>query len=476
MFLKNVKKLFSDAAPISVQLTFFYSLSTFILITIVSLFFYLGMVNILHNADYQFLSDEINIVQNILETKPNNLIALKQEITDIPYSLNNSVYHYYIRVLDHNRKVVSETQHMDKIIKHNAFFTNETASFAKQSQWWQADDGSYYLLMQSPVKVGKESHLWVIQIALDVSYQKAVINKYRKNGIIVLFVGALFSILIGYLISRRGMRRLYELTSITRKITANALQQRIDPQFWPKELNELAAAYNQMLDRIEESVSRLTVFSDDLAHELRIPITNLMGETEVALSQDYSIEDYKRVMESNLEELNRLYQIVENLLFLARAENPQLDISKEVLNLANEINVMCRYYQAVADEKNIQLSYEGKAIACVNSVMFRRMIGNILSNALKYSPNGGKVVFTIKEMDNQAIQILLTDTGIGITKKDLPNIFNRFYRVDTARTQSTYGIGLGLAIVKSIVDLHHGTILVSSVIGKGTEIVINLPK
>ena len=250
MFLRNVKKLFSDTAPISVRLTFFYSLSTFILITIVSLFFYLGMVNILHNADYQFLSDEIDIVQNILETKPNNLAALKQEITDIPYSLNNSVYHYYIRVLDNNGKVVSETQHMDKIIKHNAFFTNEKASFAKQSQWWQADDGSHYLLMQSSVKVGKENQLWVIQIALDVSYQKTVINKYRKNGIIVLFVGALFSILIGYLISRRGMRRLYELTNITKKITANALQQRIDPEFWPKELNELAAAYNQILNPI----------------------------------------------------------------------------------------------------------------------------------------------------------------------------------------------------------------------------------
>ncbi len=434
------------------------------------------MVNILCNADYQFLSDEIDIVQNILESKPDNLLALKQEINDIPYSSNNSVYHYYIRVIDHNRKVVSETQHMNKLIKHNAFFTNEKASFAKQSQWWRASDGSYYLLMQSSVKVGKENQLWAIQIALDVSYQKSVINKYRKNGIIVLFVGALFSILIGYLISRRGMRRLFELTNITKKITANALQKRIDPEFWPKELNELAAAYNQMLDRIEKSVSRLTKFSDDLAHELRIPLTNLMGETEVALSQNYSIEDYKRVMESNLEELNRIYQIVENLLFLARAENPQIDIQKEVLNLANEINVMCRYYQAIADEKNIQLSCEGEATAQVNLIMFRRMIGNILSNALKYSPDGGKVVFTIKEIDDQAIQIVLTDTGIGIAKKDLPNIFNRFYRVDTARTQSTYGTGLGLAIVKSIVDLHHGKIWASSFIGKGTEIIITLPK
>lgn len=476
MFLRSVKKLFSDTAPISVQLTFFYSLSTFILITIVSFFFYLGMVNILHNADYQFLSDEINIIKNLLETKPNNLIALKQEIIDIPYSLNNSVYHYYIRVLDHNRKVVSETQHMDKIITHNAFFFNEKTSYKKQSQWWKADDGRHYLLMQSSVKVGKKRHLSVIQIALDVSYQKAVINKYRKNGMVVLFVGAIFSILLGYLISQRGMRRLYELTSITRKITTNALQQRIDPQFWPKELNQLAAAYNEMLSRIEESVCRLTVFSDDLAHELRIPIANLVGETEVALSQEYSIDDYKRVMESNLEELNRLYQIIENLLFLARAENPQLDIPREALNLAAEINVMCRYYQAVADEKNIELSYEGNAIARVNSVMFRRMIGNILSNALKYSPNGSKVVFTVKEIDNQTIQIILIDTGIGIAEKDLPNIFNRFYRVDATRAQSTHGTGLGLAIVKSIVDLHHGTILVSSVIGKGTEIIINLPK
>lgn len=474
MSLKNVKKVFSDSASISVQLTFFYSLSTFILIAIISLFFYLGVINFLHEADRQFLNDEINIIKNILESNPNNVVALKQEVVDIPYSLKNSAYHYYIRILDKNKKTTIETPKINNVISSNEFFAK--VPLVRSAQWWQSNDGGQYLLMQSTIQVGKENRLWIVQLALDVSYQQNVINEYRTKGIIVLFGGMFFSIIMGYLISRRGMRRLYELTDITKKITANALQQRIDPQFWPKELNELAAAYNQMLNRIEVSVSRLSAFSDDLAHELRAPITNLMGEMEVALSHNCSAKEYKQVMESNLEELNRLYQIVENLLFLARAENPQFDLQKELLNLREEINVMCRFYQAVADEKNIQLSCDGEALAYINSVMFRRMIGNILSNALKYSFAKSKINIKVKEIDNETVQITLIDTGMGIAEENLPNIFNRFYRTDDARAQFTGGTGLGLAIVKSIVDLHGGTISVTSKVAKGTTIIITLPK
>lgn len=426
------------------------------------------MVKILYNADYQFIADEIKIIQNILSSAPLNTTALMQEVTNIPNTLNSSVYHYYIRVFDSQGNIISETPGMREIIPKSNIFSN------RKNRWWHTDAGKDYLLMQSSVNLGEEKAAWISQIALDVSFQKSVIKEYRKKGLVVLFLGALLSVVIGYLISRRGLSRLYELTHFTQKITAEALQQRINPCFWPKELNELATAYNQMLNRIADSISRLTAFSDDLAHELRIPITNLMGEMELALTQNYSVEDYQGLMASNLEELNRLYQIIENLLFLARAENLEHHLQKEELDLAREINIMCCYYQAIADEKSIQLSQEGTATASVNSAMFRRMIGNILSNALKYSPNNSRVHFTIVELANQTIQITLTDTGTGIAAKDLPNIFNRFYRAETTRIQP--GNGLGLTLVKSVVDLHHGSIKINSVINQGTVITINLPK
>lgn len=431
---------------ISVQLTLFYSVATFILIAITALFFYFSLVNFLQDASRQFLADEIGIIQNIISTKPNNLLALKQEVTDIPEALHNSAYHYYIRILDNNGKIVTETPKMPELLK--------------------LSNDKNFLFIQSGT----------IQIALDVSYQKLVIKTYQRNVAIVILVGAFLSVLIGYLISQRGMRRLYELTNATKNITANALQQRIDPKFWPTELNELAEAYNNMLDRLEVSINRLTTFSDDLAHELRTPITNLLGEMEVALAKNYSADDYKRVLESNLEELNRLHQIVENLLFLARAENPQLELEKAPLNIHQEIDIVCQFYQAVADEKNIKLSCKGEAIAPVNSVMFRRMISNILSNALKHAPDGSNVNFVITQQGNHSVSIALSDSGAGIEKENLPKLFNRFYRTDSARTQDAGGTGLGLAIVKSIVDLHHGTVSMVSDVNIGSTITITLPK
>lgn len=467
----NVRKLLAKNTSISSQLTLFYSLATFLLIAIISIFFYLGMIRVLYNADHQFLSDEINIIKNILKSNTNNLSSLRQEVTAIPYALDNSVYHYYVRIFDENQKVVVATPKIEQINPKEI----KTLTSDKKLWWWRLNNTKRYLLMSSAATINKPNHVWSIQVILDINYQNSVIKNYRRNGLLVLLGGGIISILIGALIARRGLSRLTELTNLTKKITTQTLQQRIDPKLWPAELHELAVAYNHMLDRLESAITRLTAFSDDLAHELRTPITNLMVATELALAPSYPMEAYQSVMESNLEELNRLYQIIENILFLAQAENPRLTVQKELLHIHHEINVLCHYYQAIADEKNIKLSCEGEAKAYANSIMLRQMIGNILSNALKYSFANSEIKFNINEVNNM-VQIILIDTGIGIDEKNLSNIFDRFYRTDTARSQNTSGNGLGLAIVKSIVDLHNGTILVLSEINKGTKIIITLPK
>lgn len=474
MCLKHVKKIFSDTGSIAQKLTLFYAVSTFILITIIALFLYSAMVNILYQADNQFLCGEIAVIKNILKTKGNNTAALQQEVEDIPGSLKTSVYPYYARILDKNNRVVAETQKMNFIFKESTFFNNGSSSVTCQHQWWKTEADKSYLLMQSVVN--HENNAWTVQVALDTTYQQGVITQYRMTVILVLLGGALLSILLGYFLSRRGMKRLYELTETTKKITTNSLQSRVDPQSWPAELHELVLAYNKMLDRIEASVSRLVSFSDDLAHELRSPISNLMGEAEVVLSRASSIEEYKNVIESGLEELNRINQIVENLLFLARAENPQIALEKSLLNVREEINVVCRFYQAVLDEKNIKILLEGDAALHANSVMFRRMISNLLSNAIKYSKNNSVIHFKINELDGNNVQVTIVDQGVGISPEHLPKIFQRFYRIDASRTQDTGGTGLGLAIVKSIVELHGGTISVTSEINQGTTIRMVLPK
>lgn len=477
MCLKNVRKIFSRPTSITGQLTLFYSAATLILITVISLCLYWVIINILYSADRQFLRDEFVIIKNILESKPQKILSLKQEVDLIPNSLQSSVYHYYIRVLDNKNNILAQTPNMDPILKNNNFFNQQTyTSLTHANQWWQSNAGKHYLLKQSLIKAPTGNKMWLVQMALDVSYQQIIINKYRNIVLIVMLGGALFSIMLGYLISRKGMRSLDELTQTTKKITAHDLQQRIDSKFWPKELNELGTAYNQMLDRIEFSITKLVQFSDDLAHELRTPINNLMGEAEIVLSRSASAEEYKTTISSILEELNRIYQIIENILFLARAENPQIDLQKSLLNAAQEINIMCRFYQAVADEKNIKLYCEGNAILSANLIMFRRMIGNLLSNAIKYSGNNSEIYINMKELENNTVQITITDYGIGMSPEYLPNLFQRFSRADNARNQNTGGTGLGLAIVKSVIDLHQGKISINSIPNKGTLIIINFPK
>lgn len=456
---------------IKTRLTFFYSLTTMVLLIITSLFFYLTTLHILHKANQQFLSDEIGVLSNLLINQPNNLLTLKQEMIESTYMETQSEYRYYIRILDENNRPILQTPHFDQALKQAVFLKHKQD---KEIVHWHSSTNNF-LLMQAKSHIGHTNKIILIQVALDITYQQQVVAYYSKLLILTLFTIMLIATGLGYIIASRGMRTLFRLTETAEQITASSLHQRIDPASWPKELKKLGMAFNAMLARIENAVLHLTQFSGDLAHELRAPINNLMGEAEVILSRTHTIDEYREVLESHLEELQRLAHIIENILFLARTENPKLNLRKEKICLANEINLICEYYQAMADEKNIAMTVKGDASLNVNLIMFRRMLSNLLSNALKYTPNGGAIQFSVKEL-NHTVEITLTDNGTGIAPEHLPKLFNRFYRVDSARTRQAGGIGLGLSIVKSIIELHHGSIAIESEVNKGTVVKILIPK
>lgn len=468
MYSSNAKQ------SIKSRLTLFYGLATAVLLTFTALFLYFTTTHIMYQANQQFLSDEVDVLNNLLENKSDHLFALKQEVVEEPYTQTSSEYHYYIRIIDHQKNILLETPHFDTMLGGAEFFA-QRASSEKESARWKSANGNPYILMQAIGGFGKAHEPVIIQVALDISYQQHIINKYSQLLVITLLIIMLIAILLGYLIASRGMSSLYGLTEATTNITATSLHQRIDPKSWPKELYKLGKAFNQMLERMETAFLHLTQFSGDLAHELRTPINNLMGETEIALSRAGSIDEYRQVLESNLEELQRVSKIIENLLFLARAENPKMEINKENVRVANEVQLISEFYQAMADEKEIRVSQEGDGVITVNAIMFRRALSNLLSNALKYTSQGGQVHFDIKE-NTEHVEISVKDSGIGIAPEHLPKIFHRFYRVDSARARSAGGNGLGLAIVKSIIDLHHGTIAIASQIGEGSTVTVILPK
>lgn len=472
--LKNVNKHLFDFSSIRTRLTFFYTLAVFVVLTIIVLILYWTTIHLLYKADYEFLADEVDTIQYILEKNPINEIALKEAVVDAPLSPEGSIYRYFIRILDNKKNLLIETPGTKQVLQNVNNLHKSSEFIEKKRFFWYENNDSKYLLIQAPIMLGKKSSVGFVQIALDITYQHSIIHD-RNKLIYALLAGTLFALILGIIIAKRGLRSLYLLTDTVQKITATSLDNRIDPTSWPKELSGLGNAFNQMLDRMETSFSRLKQFSADLSHELRTPITNMIGQTEIALTYEDNVAEYRKAMESNLEELQRMSSLVENILFLAKAENPQLDLQKKLIHAHDEIALICEFYQAIADEKDIKVKIDGQADLHANPIMFRRLISNILSNALKYSPEHREIYFNISEV-NDSVQITARDQGDGIAPEHLLKIFDRFYRVDSARAQKTGGIGLGLAIVKSIVDMHHGRIAITSELNSGTTISIHLPK
>ena len=295
-----------------------------------------------------------------------------------------------------------------------------------------------------------------------------------KKLIVTLLLISVSAIIFGYLCARNGLNRMREFEAKMEQITVDSIQERIDINEWPKELQRFGNKFNLMLDRISSSYIQLSQFSSDIAHELRTPIQNLRVITELELSKELPSEAHRTSLEAYMKEYQHLSKLIENLLFLARSDHGQLRLELEVINVNEEIAAVCDYYQALAEERNIYLSCTGQAYLKVDPTLFKRVVSNLLSNALRHTPAGGKVVLTIETV-NQYTNIEITDSGTGIAPEHLPRLFDRFYRVDSSRTTHTGGLGLGLAIVKSIIDLHQGYISCKSELNTGTSILLQLP-
>jgi len=223
-----------------------------------------------------------------------------------------------------------------------------------------------------------------------------------------------------------------------------------------------------MLDRLEDAFERLSQFSADLAHELRTPINNLMGEAQVALSRERTTAEYTRVLQSALEEHAHLARMIDSMLFLAQADQACAALASISLEARAELQAVCDFYQALAEEQGVELACEGQTRIAADPLLLRRALSNLLSNALKYTPRGGRVTLRAAEGPGTTRTLSVIDSGVGIASEHLAKLGDRFYRVDPSRTASPSGVGLGLAIVRSIMTLHGGSLLIDSTVGQGT--------
>lgn len=317
------------------------------------------------------------------------------------------------------------------------------------------------------------------EIALDkknaLPTKKVMIIKCYKEAITALLGVSIAAIVMGYIVAANALKTLREFTQKIENISANSLNEPINPGDWPKELTVLASRFNLMLDRVHKSFLQLSQFSSDIAHELRSPINNLRISTELALREESTVEQYQKLLESHLEEYQLLSQLIENLLFIARTENGQMTVKKNIYNAGEEISKIIEYFHSFSHEKNIQIICEGEAVVYAEKTLFGRAMSNLLSNAIRYSPENARIIIHIKCEEEYGTVISISDTGIGIPKDKLSKVFDRFYRADPSRSEMSGGVGLGLAIVKSIVDLHQGSITIESELNVGTTIHLRFP-
>jgi two-component system heavy metal sensor histidine kinase CusS len=447
---------------ITARLTFFSILSATLILCAIGWYLYQSLANTFAEDNRQFLGKEIQLLFGVLQKQPLNLNHLAHE-------QNEGLDRYYSRILDEKGFSLSESVGMHLLPTIIEFPVASELAKAKGSIRTIADGRTVMLITVRDPKVAA----YTIQMAVDMSHEAQLLAKYQHNLLGAVCLGLIFSALAALFVARRGLSPLADITRHIEGVTITQLHAQLDPAAWPKELSTLAVAFNAMLQRLAASFAQLTQFSADLAHELRTPINNLMGETEVMLSKPREREEYEEILASNLEEYGRLSRIVETLLFLARAENTEISLRATSLIGETELDDICSYHEALAEEKNIYLHCQGHGVLYADAQLFKRVLSNVLLNALQHTPAGGEIFIKLHATVDGGAEIAIQDTGYGIAAQHLAKLFNRFYRVDPARAEN--GTGLGLAIVKSIMDLHGGTVSLSSQPQVGTLLTLYFP-
>ncbi len=314
-----------------------------------------------------------------------------------------------------------------------------------------------------------------IVVARTASDRMEILESYRVEVWIAALCGTLFAAFLGYLLLRQGLHPIRAIASQARSITAHKLDTRLDIASAPQELHELVHAFNAMLDRLNGSFQRLSQFSADLAHDLRTPLNNLMVQTQVALTQARTIDDYQSLLISNVEEYERLAHMVESMLFLARAEHTHVMVNKVSLDAEDELQRIADYFEGVGEEVGVTLSVEASGRIYADAVLLRRAVSNLVANAVRYTAAGG-LVRLHADTNQHGTMVRVINPGHGINEKHIPHLFDRFYRADTARSNSASSTGLGLAIVQSIMILHNGTVEVKSKRNEFTTFTLIFPE
>lgn len=457
------------------RLTAWYTLASLLLIFATAALLYWALTVNMSRDDNLFLADKVHVVRAILRDRPGDSSALEEEV-----ELESAARRYeqfFVRLLDERGREQLSTPGMDALLQPGDF-PQPISPDAEPGNGPEirTPKGRNFLVFAAKASVGHTGRAWTMQIAVDRSHDEALLGAYKHWLWLALGLSVLICPLVGHRIARRGIRPVQEISRTAELTGSRNLKARIDPAGYPVELAALAQTFNAMLDRLEDAFGRLSRFSADIAHELRTPVNNIRGEVEVTLTRGRSVDEYREALASCLEESGRLSELIEALLFLARAESPGAHLVREPVNVSDELERVREYYEAPAADAGVALSVEAERgiVAEVDRVLLQRAVANVVENAINHTPKNGSVRLSAALVDG-SVRIQVADTGAGIPPFDLPHVLDRFYRADSARSSRGGHMGLGLAIVKAVADLHGGSVEIASELGRGTQFRLTFP-
>lgn len=317
--------------------------------------------------------------------------------------------------------------------------------------------GHHYRLRYQSIELASGQTI-NITVAIGIDHHLSFLRQFNTTLWVILLCAVTLSTILAWLVIRYSLRPLSAIIHELQAVSATQLKRQLNTHEMPSELVQLGSALNAMMQRIDASFERLSDYTSDIAHELRTPVTSLMTQTQVALSAARSADEYREVLYSSIEEMERMSQMIADMLFLAQTDNSDLLPDTEAVNIKDEIDSLVEFYSLISEEKKIHLRSAGEATLIGNRLMLRRAIGNMLNNAIKHAPEDSTVdVLTEPETDRVLIHI--KNQGKTIPPAEISKVFDRFYR---SRDSDNHGTGLGLAIAKSIAKAHGGNIEVYS--------------
>jgi heavy metal sensor kinase len=444
---------------IKVKLLFWYSITIFCILCIFSsVLLYVVYEQNIETVDAKLIAVANDINHDVAERYERNFIKGFDEGEEF------LIKNLYVSIYKNDEKEFNKIA-----TNHSSLITQKYMSFNQD----KLQSFTLFDTLETQVRVirlfsDKLSDKVYIEIATTL-YDK--INTPLQNlkwALLILVPCILFlSILIGFLIIRSSMLPVKKVINEVKDINVNDLNKRLDSNESNDEIEELITTFNEMLNRLGSSVSKIKQFSNDASHELRTPLTVLRGEIELGLRKDRKVNEYKVILQSSLEEISQLEKLIDSLLFLSNSDSIEIQNKFVSLDIDEILMEIISEYSYLTKEKNISidfLSFENVKSQGYSSLV-KVLMSNIINNSIKYSPKESKIIISLEQNT-----LKVKDFGIGIKEENLEYVFDRFYRVDEARGRG--GCGLGLSIVKNIADVHSFELNINSKYGEYTEFIV----